>query len=193
MEAAMAASTVIPIDTSALALRRTSRNNSPKVSDSSRTLNSTTACKPPHAFRAANSTSDNHSQANQGWPGLENEKISRVGMRPCARIHSPVRMCQPVSPSLSSDFSPCIRPNRNTIGVRKAKSARDGNSLTKNWGLDACIESGHPRAGHGLHCVQDAQLIVKGAEIHIINAQRHTRKFLGHGKARNRSLAMNTF
>ena len=43
--------------------------------------NSTTVRRPPWAFSQANSTSDSHSQANHGSPGLENEKMSRVGTR----------------------------------------------------------------------------------------------------------------
>ena len=96
-------------------------------------MNITTACSPPSAFSQAKSTSDSHSQANHGAPGLENEKMSRIGTQPLARIHSPVRMCQPVSQSLSSVLTPSMRPNRNAMGMRKAKSASDGSSFTTNW------------------------------------------------------------
>ena len=99
-------------------------------------LNSTTAARPPPLFSQANTTSDNHSHAYQGSPALENEKRSRAGTPWLATIHSPVRMCQPVSQSASSVLTPSIRPNRNTIGIRNAKSASDGSSLTANW--DRC-------------------------------------------------------
>ena len=46
---------------------------------SSSTAARTTAANPPSPWSHPNSTSDNHSQANQGAPGLENENKSWVG------------------------------------------------------------------------------------------------------------------
>src|SRR5215471_6505932 len=53
-------------------------------------------------------------------------------------------MCQPVSQSLSRVFTPSMRPNRKTKGMRKAKSVSDGNSLTANWELLASISFSTP-------------------------------------------------
>src|ERR1035438_4495031 len=92
-------------------LRRTSRNRAVYVIDNSSAPNNTTAINPPNAFSLAKRTSLNHSQANHGAPGLVKEKTSRKGTHPWAIIHSPVRMCQPVSQSPSSVLVPSMRPN----------------------------------------------------------------------------------
>ena len=99
-------------------------------------VNSTTAARPPRLLSPARSTSDNHSHAYQGWPARENENMSRTGTQWWATIHSPVRICQPVSQSLSRVLTPSRRTNRNTMGMRNAKSASEGSSLTANW--DRC-------------------------------------------------------
>src|SRR5690349_6396282 len=54
------------------------------------------------------------------------ENISVRGTARCARIQSPMRMCQPVSPSLSRERTPAMLLNRNTSGIRKATSVSDG-------------------------------------------------------------------
>src|SRR5579872_3627817 len=41
-----------------------------------------------------------------------------------------MRMCQPVSPSPSMVLAPCRRANRKMIGIRKARSVRDGSTRT---------------------------------------------------------------
>lgn len=153
-------------------LRRTNRNRAPKVTDSITTVNITTACNPPIPLSRAKSTSLSHSHANHGEPGLENEKMSRIGTQPLAIIHSPVRMCQPVSQSLSSVLTPSMRPKRNAMGMRNAKSASDGNSFTANWDR-ASISSSlcHPRIGHRPHRFKCSNPVVKRPEIHIIDAQ----------------------
>src|SRR5271168_3860174 len=73
--------------------------------------------------------SESHSQANQGAAGLENENRSSVGTRPWAKIHSPVRMCQPVSPSANKTFHP-LGPaiNNHTNTAIKKKSVKEGTS-----------------------------------------------------------------
>ena len=128
-------------------LRRTSRNSPVNVTDTRRMVNITTACNPPSAFSLAKRTSLSHSHANHGAPGLEKEKMSRIGTQPLAIIHSPVRMCQPVSQSLSRVFTPSMRPKRNAMGMRKAKSASDGNSFTANWERASIFYLGHPGIG----------------------------------------------
>src|SRR5260370_40434596 len=117
--------------------RRTSRNRAQTVPERKRMVNPTPACNPPSALSFANSTSDSHSHAYQGAPGFEKEKMSRTGTHPLAIIHSPVRMCQPVSQSLSSVFTPSMRPKTYAMGMRKAKSASEGRNLTANWERDS--------------------------------------------------------
>src|ERR1039457_7088338 len=95
--------------TMGLDFRRTSRNRAPKVTHNNTMLNITTVCNPPREFSLAKSTSLNHSHANHGAPGLVKENTSRMGTHPLAIIHSPVRMCQPVSQSPSSVFTPSMR------------------------------------------------------------------------------------
>ena len=135
-----------------------------------------------------------HSHANQGSPGFEKEKMSRSGTQRLARIHSPVRMCQPVSQSLSSVFTPSIRANRNAIGMRKAKSASDGSSFTANWERGASISFlGHPGIGYRLHGFQGANSVVERPEIHIIDAQcNRGEPPIGADHAGHRPLAMDT-
>ena len=52
--------------------------------------------------------------------------MSVFGTRPFWRIHSPVRMCHPVSPSQSSHWAPFMRTNRKIRGIRNATSVSDG-------------------------------------------------------------------
>src|SRR5262245_51917969 len=73
-------------------------------------------------------TSESHSQANQGSPALVKENMSAVGTRPFFRIHSPVRMCHPVSESVSSHATPDVHQNSTRIGITKARSDKDGSS-----------------------------------------------------------------
>ena len=54
------------------------------------------------------------------------ENMSVRGTAWLARIQSPMRICQPVSPSLSSARTPPMLLNRNTSGIRKATSVSDG-------------------------------------------------------------------
>src|SRR5258708_11462461 len=77
--------------------------------------------------------SHNLSHANHGAPGLVKENTSCCGTLPLARIHSPVRMCHPVSPSPSIDVAPCIFVNRKTSGNKNATSVSDG--IRRNSGL----------------------------------------------------------
>ncbi len=78
-------------------------------------------------------TSESHSQANQGLPALVNEKMSAVGTRRFSRIHSPVRICHPVSESLSSHPTPVVHQKSTRIGIKKARSDRDGTNGLCNW------------------------------------------------------------
>src|SRR5215471_18687366 len=89
--------------------------------------NNTIAFRPPILNKPPNSTSLSHSQANQGWPALENENRSWVGTACCLRIYSPVRMCQPVSPSISSAFQPLApHTNNQASNAMKKQSENDG-------------------------------------------------------------------
>src|ERR1017187_3602373 len=99
---------VTMIATMGLDLRRTSRYRAPNVADSIRMAHRATACSPPSALSLAKKTSLSHSHANHGAPGLVKEKMSRAGTHPWAIIHSPVRMCQPVSQSPTSVFTPVV-------------------------------------------------------------------------------------
>ena len=62
-----------------------------------------TAARPRHRQASANTTSASHSQANQGCCARLKENGSATGTRPVESTSSPARMCQPVSPSESSD------------------------------------------------------------------------------------------
>src|SRR4029077_483588 len=75
---------------------------------------------------AAIETSESHSQANHGWPSFVNEKRSVAGTRRFFNIHSPVRTCQPVSESVSSQATPVGHQNKTRIGIKKERSDRDG-------------------------------------------------------------------
>src|ERR1700693_4961712 len=99
--------------------------------------NSTIAFSPPILNKTPNNTSVSHSQANHGWPAFENENKSWVGTAWCARIYSPVRMCQPVSPSISSAFQP-LAPHTNSQASRaiQKQSEKDGNRARLK-GVDA--------------------------------------------------------
>src|ERR1043165_4802217 len=176
-------------------LRRTRRNSAEKVALSIRIANSTRSCRPPIAVILAKRTSLSHSHAYQGWPGLEKEKTSCVGTQPRWRIHSPVRMCQPVSQSLSRVLTPSIGPNRKTIGMRKAKSFSDGSSLTTNWErLASILVSGQPGISDRLHGFESANAVVERPEIHIVHAQRNMRKFFARiYEPDHCPLTMNTF
>src|SRR5207253_6602517 len=123
---------------------------------------------------------------------FEKENMSCNGTRWFLRIHSPVRMCQPVSQSLSSVFTPSIRPNRKAMGTRKAKSASDGSNLMANWWRRASVISGHPGVGDRLHRFEGANPIVKRPKIHIIHAQGDARQFGLRKNPRDCALAMDT-
>ena len=72
---------------------------------------------------------------------MENEKMSLRGTRPCARIHSPMRICQPVSPSPSRVRMPSSLAKINTSGVRNARSVSDGIQRISGLCLALVIES----------------------------------------------------
>src|ERR1035438_3338002 len=103
---------VTMIATMGLDLRRTSRYRAPNVADSIRMAHRATACSPPSTLSLAKKTSLSHSHANHGAPGLVKEKMSRAGTHPWAIIHSPVRMCQPVSQSPSLFSAALVRTPR---------------------------------------------------------------------------------
>src|ERR1700676_2979878 len=89
----------------------------------------TIALSPAIRNKSPNPTSDSHSQANQGAPGFENENRSCVGTAWFTRMYWPVRMCQPVSPSISNDFQPLAPQIKSqAINATKKKSAKDGTS-----------------------------------------------------------------
>ena len=66
-----------------------------------------------------------------------NEKMSTAGTRPLLRIHSPVRMCHPVSESVRSQPTPVVHQNNTRIGIRKAASDRDGRGQSRAAGATA--------------------------------------------------------
>jgi hypothetical protein len=144
-----AATSVIASATSASLERRAMRNSNAKVSARTRLLANTTAAMPACRCSQPNSTSHSHSQANHGCPERVKEKISLLGTRPCARIHSPVRRCQPVSPSPNSVCAPFIPQNRNTRGITNAASVMDGSHRREREGLDECMRAGKPWARAG--------------------------------------------
>ena len=86
------------------------------------------------AFSLANTMSLSHSHANQGAPGLEKEKMSRIGTQPLARIHSPVRMCQPVSQSLSSVFDSVHASEEKHDGHEKGEVRQRRQQLDRELG-----------------------------------------------------------
>src|SRR5713101_6220945 len=71
-------------------------------------------------------TSESHSQANQGFPAIVNDQTSAVGTWPFFKTHSPARICQPESESVSSQPTPVVHQNSTTIGIKKARSDNDG-------------------------------------------------------------------
>src|ERR1017187_570327 len=134
-----AATSVRASATSASLDRRATRNSKAKVSARTRLLANTTAAIPACRCSQPNSTSHSHSQANHGCPDRVKEKISRSGTRPCARIHSPVRRCQPVSPSPNRVCAPFMPQNRKTSGITKAASVMEGSHRKRREGLDGCM------------------------------------------------------
>jgi hypothetical protein len=88
--------------------------------------NPATAANPRHRHMTAKHTSASHSQANQGWPGRVNENGSDTGTRPVLRTNSPVRICQPVSPSDSSPRAPCGNAKAAINSVAKNTSSSVG-------------------------------------------------------------------
>src|SRR5271157_2572778 len=194
MDDAKAATTVTRIAVTGFALRRTSRNNAANVVLSSRMLSSTTPRSPHIPFRPAKITSASHSHANHTSPGLEKENTSCVGTRWFEMIHSPVRMCHPVSQSPSSVFTPSRRPNRSAMGVRNAKSASDGSHLIANWEpLFSIAESRHPGTRCRRKRLNRPKAVVKRTEVHVVHAQRHLLAFRRPRHPRHGSLTVNTF
>src|SRR5579863_4092501 len=98
-------------------------NNSPASATMHTAASTTTARNPPARNSNANTTSDSHSQANHGCPARENENRSTAGAARCAKIHSPVRMCHPVSPSARN---PCQPEDSTTNSATRKQSASDG-------------------------------------------------------------------
>ena len=62
-----------------------------------------------------------------------NENMSRSGTAPLARIQSPARICQPVSPSRSIVLAPFIQRYAQTIGITNATSVIDGMTAKILW------------------------------------------------------------
>src|ERR1019366_2396831 len=199
MEEEAAATVVITKATRGLALRRTSRYSAAKMVDTSTMLNNTTACNPPKALSLAKRTSLSHSHANQGAPGLVKEKTSRNGTHPWAMIHSPVRMCQPVSQSPSIVVAPSMCPNKYRMGMRNTKSASDGRNLTAIFERASIFSasqalSGHPRTGGRPDGFISSNPVVERPEIHIVDAQGNKREFLGGtGNPHDRALTVDAF
>src|SRR5579862_9453611 len=108
-------------------------------------------------------------------------------------IHSPVRMCHPVSPSPNSVLAPCIPAKMKMNGIRKAKSVIEGRNRSTGLVLVcdmAVLERPAPLA------VIVEPLLLRGRclrqpEIHRMNAQAHPRKSCAGLRmhARHRSLA----
>ena len=114
---------------SATVLLYTQTDVAPRSSKLTRTI----PAKPPLRWTVAMKTSESHSQANQGAPARVNEKMSTVGTRPFSRIHSPVRICHPVSESVSSHPTPVVHQKSTRIGIKKARSDRDGRNGLCDW------------------------------------------------------------
>ena len=126
-------------------LRRTSGNSSGEGdATAAACANSTTARKSAHA-RSARRTARRTATPTRTRrrPAWRRKRCRARGPSALARIHSPVRMCQPVSQSPSSVFTPSMRPNRNAMGMRKAKSVSDGRNLIANWDRRASIIALH--------------------------------------------------
>src|ERR1035441_4804543 len=112
--------------------RRMRANNAAAASASTAPASVATPPSPRHRQVAANTTSASHSQANHGWRGRLKENGSATGARPVAKTSSPVRMCQPVSPSASSDLKPRGWANADSNRAAKNTSSSDGVSQRRN-------------------------------------------------------------
>ena len=148
---------------------------------SARSANRTTACRPPCAF------SQRKQHVRQPFP--REPGLARLSKRRRCRAPEPgdwpesIRPCgcaSPVSQSPSSVFTPFMRPNRNAIGMRNAKSVNDGSNFSTNW--EPCAFSCHffrPSSVFATGCMASisAHPIVERAKIHIIDAQCDPRAF----------------
>ena len=130
MEEAPTASKATASATNGLAPRHIIRRNTRMpASEITRPANSTTAFKPADRNKAANTTSESHSHANQVSPAFENENRSVTGTCRCSRMYSPVRMCQPVSPSTRRPSQPSLPAANIQMRIeRNRKSQKDGSS-----------------------------------------------------------------
>src|SRR5579864_7243258 len=123
--------------------------------------------------------------------------MSSCGTRPLAMIHSPVRTCQPVSPSPSMPVAPPMRRNRNAMGMRNAASVSDGSRRAAKCGLGASILIGQShrlnlKISHaGLYFLKPGQRIRIFCELHLIHAERHLKRLvLFSGYSHHGSLAV---
>src|SRR5581483_11071700 len=122
---------------------RIRRNTSAAERQSNTTFRNTTPASPVQWCTKPKRKSHPHSQAYQRRPGIVNEKKSTVGILPCCKIQSPVRICQPVSPSDSNWLAPRNMPNSRKSGKINAKSVSDGSRRTYQRLVSAGRESCH--------------------------------------------------
>src|ERR1035437_8841281 len=112
--------------------RRMRANSAVAASASMAPASVATPASPRHRQVAAKTASASHSQANHGCRGRLKENGSTTGARPAAKTSSPVRMCQPVSPSASSDLKPRGWANADSNRAAKNTSSSDGVSKRRN-------------------------------------------------------------
>jgi hypothetical protein len=114
-------------------------NSAVAASASTAPASAATPASPRHRQVSANTTSLSHSQANHGWPKRLKENGSATGACPVSSTSSPVRMCQPVSPSESSARKPCGWANAASNNARKKTSSTDGTNRRPSWLRSACV------------------------------------------------------
>src|SRR5271169_3157988 len=126
--------------------------------------------------------------------------MSWCGTRPLAIIHSPVRTCQPVSPSPSMPVAPPMRRNRNTMGMRNAASVSDGSRRTAKCGLGASILIGQCHLLNlkisyaSFYFFKLRQRVRIFCEFHLIHAKRYAKRLaLLAGYAHHGRLTVNAF
>ena len=120
--------------------RRPERRAQPSVPRSARRsppqnpVISTTPSHPSHLKAHVSRTSDSHSCAVHGAPGIEWLNGSTRGTAPCARIHSPVARCDQVSPSprtLGENADNAKMKIATTAIARPARRASELSSLSE--------------------------------------------------------------
>ena len=104
---------------------------------------STTPLQPPRRKASASSTSDSHSCATHGAPGIEWLNGSARGEAPWAMIHSPVARCEKVSPSPSTAGEKAASANRAIAIAARPSPAMRGLGALIAGGADKRQGEGH--------------------------------------------------